>query len=450
MTTKAGFAALAVGVLVGAGASGCRVDDGDLGRLRPGRVENPHGTNCGLLSPRVQVSGTATCSGRLASSLLSNALCSCGDLKVSNALITHGFDSRQGPYEMNQPEEGGASIGVNGNFTQLTGSGDIGGSLSLAGGADFMLTGSLIVKGDFWTAGNVTTLGATNVGRNAWLGGSYTGAGPLTVRGALHHAGVAFALLVTAASNETGAVNVRKPCPCGADEVLDIGAIVDAGRLDNDNEARGFVPGQLAALAGTSVALTLPCGRAYFTGLGGEGNVTFHVSGMSAVFIDGDLHLTGSLIFDIAAGAEVDVFVKGDAKVIGKLVLASKERPGAGRLWVGGSQPIGPLQSPWVGALYAPHASVFAQVGLEAWGSIFAADFASDSFATFFYDRSVADAGATCEAPAPSACRQCGTCAGGNACVGGVCGSCSSDADCCSLGTCANGQCAPLLSVRGE
>jgi len=251
MGMKARFARLALGVLVCVSASACHVDDGDLGRLRPGHGENPQGMNCGLVSPRVQVAGTATCSGRLASSLLSNALCSCGDLKVSNALITHGFDSRQGPYVMGQDEEGGASIGVNGNFTQLTGSGDIGGSLSLAGGADLMLTGSLIVKGDFWTAGNVNTLGATIVGRNAWLGGSYTGVGPLTVTGALHHAGPAFAIPVTAASNETGAVTVRKPCPCGADEVLDIGAIVDAGRLDNDNDALEFTAGQLAALAGT-------------------------------------------------------------------------------------------------------------------------------------------------------------------------------------------------------
>jgi len=184
--------------------------------------------------------------------------------------------------------------------------------------------------------------------------------------------------------------------------------------------------------------------------LGREGDVTFHVSGMSAVFIDGDVHLTGSLIFDIARGAEVDVFVKGDVKVTGKLLLASKERPAAGRLWVAGSQPMGPLLSPWVGALYAPHASVFAQLGLEVWGSIFAADFASDSVATFFYDRSIVDAGATCEAPAPTACRPCGTCAGGNACVGGVCGACLSDADCCSLGICTNGQCAPLLSAQGK
>jgi hypothetical protein len=261
-----------------------------------------------------------------------------------------------------------------------------------------------------------------------------------------------FAIPVTKGSDQMGAVTVPKPCPCGADEVLDIGAIVDAGKLANDNEMLGLLPGQLASLAGTSPSVTLSCGRAYLTGIGGEGNVTFHVTGMSAVFIDGDLRLTGSLIFDIAPGAEVDVFVKGDVKVIGKLLLARKERPAAGRLWVGGSQPIGPLLSPWIGGLYAPHASVFAQVALEAWGSIFAADFASDAVATFVYDRSVTDAGATCEAPAPApgVCRQCGTCAGGNACVAGMCTACRADADCCSLGICANGQCEPLLSPQGE
>jgi len=32
-----------------------------------------------------------------------------------------------------------------------------------------------------------------------------------------------------------------------------------------------------------------------------------------------------------------------------------------------------------------------------------------------------------------------------SACVGGVCGACSSDTDCCGLEVCYNGLCVPLL-----
>jgi len=358
----------------------------------------------------------------LAGSLLTNALCLCGDLNVANTFITHGFDSREGPYVKDQAEEGGASVGVNGSYTLLTGAADIGGSFSVAGSGPLMLTGSLIVRGDFWSAANISALGSTSVSRHAWLSGSYSGAGPLTVAGTLHHGGTVVALPVKAGTDLQGAVKVPSSCPCGPDDLVDVAALVASARVDNDNVVRGVVADQFAALAGQSSSITLPCGRIYLTSIGGVGQLTFKVTGRSAVFIDGSVALSGGLTFDVAPGAEVDVFVKGDLKVSGKISLASKEHPAAGRLWVGGSQPIA-LASPWTGMLYAPHAPVTAAVALEAWGGIFAASLSSDFVATFIFDRSIGDAGAACSAPPPAqgVCRQCGTCPGSNACVAGLC-----------------------------
>jgi hypothetical protein len=175
-----------------------------------------------------------------------------------------------------------------------------------------------------------------------------------------------------------------------------------------------------------------------------------HVSGKSAVFVDGSINLKGSLVFDVTPGAEVDVFVKNDLATQG-IALASKDRPSAGRLWVGGSQTI-VLGNPWVGNLYAPHALVTAKIGLDVWGSVFAGDFSGELAATVKFDRSIADSGAICAAPPPAAgeCRQCGVCFGGNACVSGSCGACAADSDCCSLSICANGSCVPWLDVDGS
>jgi hypothetical protein len=293
----------------------------------------------------------------------------------------------------------------------------------------------------------VLSVGVVAVARNAWLAGNYLGVGPLTVGGTIHHAGSVAAVPLTAGADQAGPVTVPAPCPCTPEQVLDVAAIVDAGRLDNDNATLGLSPDAFATLLGVST-WTLPCGRAYLSGIGGIGSLTIQVSGKSVVFVDGSVDLTGALLFDVAPGAEVDVFVKNDVTMRGSLALASKDRPAAGRLWVGGSQPI-TLLSPWVGNLYAPRAPVVAHVGLESWGSIFAGAFSGDVLGSFMFDRSIADAGAACggDQPAAGACRQCGDCSGGTACVGGTCRVCVSDSDCCSLSVCSNGRCGALLAL---
>lgn len=433
------------------GPLACSVSDGVLGGVWAGDGVTDGGESapaaCGLSSPVVSVRGHATCTARLAATHFPNALCSCRNLQLADQLTTRGFDSSQGPYQQGQTDDGGAAVGVNGSYLSLAGVTDVGGSFSVAGKADMQLFGTLNVRGDFWAGGKVSVAGSTAVARNAWLAGDFVGLGPLKVTGDLHHAGSVVALPLTAATNQRQAVVVAEPCPCQAADLLDVGALVDAAKLDNDNGSLGLTPDKFASVLGAS-EWTLPCGRAFLSQIGGTGSLVVHVTGMAALFIDGSINFTGNLSFDVAPGAEVDVFVRQDLLVQGALALANKDRPAAGRVWVGGSQSI-TLLGPWIGNLYAPRAAVGATVGLEVWGSIFAGDFSGGTYASMVFDRAVLAAGARCNAPRPPAglCTQCQWCSGGSACVSGSCGACRNDGDCCSLSVCANGSCVPLIEI---
>ncbi len=430
----------------------CSVSDGVLGHLGGGGGAAPSdgggvSQSC-LASPVVTLQGHKTCTGRLAASHFSNALCSCGEAQVAYNLTTHGFDSRQGAYQAGQLDDSGAAVGINGKLSPPTTT-NIGGSLAIAGRDDLQILGLLKVRGDFYMAGNLSAAVAVTVSRNAWLAGSFSGYA-LTVSGDLHHAGDVSALpLLVSGSNQTQAVTVRKPCPCEPADLLDIEALVNGAKSSNDNDSLGISRDALASVAGNA-ELTMPCGRIYLSQISGVGSLVVHVTGQVALFVEGAIELTGSLSFDVAPGAEVDVFVKKDFAVQGSAGVASKARPAAGRIWVAGSGAI-VLTSPWVGNLYAPRARVSSLLALEVWGSIFAGEFAGGASASFIYDRSVTAAEANCSAPRPPAgvCRLCEWCSGGAACVSGSCGPCKRDEDCCSLSVCSNGSCVPWLDFQG-
>ena len=431
----------------------CSVREGMLGSLPgdDGVVDGGVPAKTCVASPRVTLQGHDTCTGRLAATRFSNALCTCGNLQLADYLKTRGFDSNQGIYLEGEPTDTSAAVGVNGNYIPKVGSTDIGGSFSIAGGGALQLVGMVQALGDFYSAGTISVTGSATVSRNAWLGGNFSGIGPLLVGGDLHHSGTVSALpVLVTGTNQQQTVTVAPPCPCATSDLLDIPALVDAAKQSNDNSSLGIAQDALVSVAGAG-RWTLSCGRIYLSRISGIGNLAIHVTGNVALFIDGSIDLKGGLAFDVDPGAEIDVFVKQDLLVQGALSLASENRPAAGRIWVGGTQPI-TLASPLIGNLYAPRAPVGALVGLEVWGSIFAGSFSGGAFATFFFDRAVLATGANCKAPLPPAglCTQCQWCSGGTACVAGSCGSCKSDGECCSLSVCSNGSCMPLAEPGGS
>ncbi|MFZ5891384.1 MAG: DUF7305 domain-containing protein [Myxococcota bacterium] len=442
--------------LLAAALAACTVDDGVLGGLdsdRGAAGSSGQSNECTSQGPRVSLregsgtNGYETCTGRVAAAQFLNALCTCADARLGNFLQTRGFDSSRGAYQPGQADDSGASVGVNGAYVMAAGHTDVGGSLALAGADGPMLAGSLQVRGDFRCAGDVTVTGTANIARNAWLGGGLVGLGPVTIGGVLHHQESVLALPLTAGTALQEPVSVSKPCACEPQEQLDILGLVLAAKERNDNAAAGIRTNALAQIAAPTT-LTLPCGRYFVDSVAGTGDVTLDVQGLAALFVAGSLDLSGALSVRLAPGAELDLFVAGEVQA-GRITLASKERPAAGRLYVAGTAEMS-LASPWIGNLYAPLARVSATAPLEVWGSIFAREFVSSASTSFVYDRAVLAAGSGCATPNPPAgsCSRCGWCSGGTACVDGLCGACRVDDDCCSQSVCANGSCQVLISVR--
>lgn len=450
-------------------ALACSVQDGVLGGLRAGSAgsvglqgvagaeaggarsaDSFPAADCSLTSPRITLTGDEaefdTCTGRIAAWTFSNALCVCGEVQIGDFLKTQGFDSTQGEYVTDQ-SDGGAAVGINGEYDTLAGYTDVGGSLSIAGSSDLRIVGYLATRGDLRLAGNVTVAGSASIARNAWFSGSYVGVGPLSVSGELHHARTVLAVPVSSVNDSLEPVSIAAPCPCNPEQLVRIDQLVDQVRLDNDNGAHAIDSSALAAVSGEA-ELSLPCGRFYLSKIEGFGRVVLRANAMTALFVDGSIALDGALNVEVAPGAELDIFVRGNLATLSPLSLSTKQRPAATRIFVAGSNDI-TLYSPLLGNLYAPNARVVAAGALEVYGSIFARSFAGAAFASFVYDRAVYQAGRICtteRAPAGT-CSTCGTCSGGLACVAGTCGACRADADCCGQTVCANGGCAPLLGL---
>jgi hypothetical protein len=335
-------------------------------------------------------------------------------------------------------------VGVNGAYSSVGGLTDVAGSFTVAGPGALQFAGSLLVRGDLRVGGNVTVFGPATVLRDALLAGNFTGFGPFTVSGRLTHAGQATAIpLYAGLGNQQQAVTISPPCPCEPSDLLDVAGLVANAQSHNDNN--GLSPDKLASIS-DGLEWTLPCGRIYLSRIAGTGNVTIHVNGPSALFIDGSIDLNGSLTFQLVSGAELDVFVRQDLTVQGALSLANPTRPAAGRISVGGSQPI-VLATPFVGNLYAPWARVTAPTALEVWGAIFASDLQGSSTASLVFDRDIVTVGSNCTAPLPPSglCTQCEWCTGGTACVNGACTLCQSDSDCCGQSACVDSSCVPLI-----
>ena len=380
-----------------------------------------------------------TCTGSIAETRFVNALCTCKNASITGYLRTRAFDSAQGT-----SVDLGGSVGINGAYLNSYGFTDVGGSFSIAGHDSLSLMGYVKTGADFRTQGSSEVAGYTNVGRNMWLGNGYTDIGPVTVAGDLHASGtiMAIPLLVTGKRYQES-VTVPPPCPCEDKDILDVAALVADAKTHNDNTIAGIVPTMFNTMIGYATA-TLPCGKFYIEQIAGIGDLVIKVTGRAALFVDGSINNTGNLEFNLSPGAEIDVFIRDNLAITGRATFGQKDRPAASRVYIGGDGDIMLVgDGEFVGNVYAPRSLVQA-VGYGAFlGSLFARDFVCPGFADFSYDMAINHAGDPCTTPTPppGTCTQCGTCTGGTACVGGKCGACRSDADCCSQLICSGGKC---------
>jgi hypothetical protein len=434
----------------GKGDTGVQPGDLDGSLVLPvdGSVPSVDSGFCGSTGPVITVgigdAGRQECTGQVAQTTFINSLCTCKDLALAGYLRTRGFNSNNGPYTPGV-DEGGAAVGVNNDYTQSVGDTDVGGSMAIAGPDSMKLVGYMRIRGDLRLAGVSQVAGGTDVDRDAWFGDNFTDLGPVNVGRNLHHTGSVIGIPVSVSGTNTKqSVSVNPPCPCTAADILDVQAIVDRGRADNDNVLNGIDPGVLKSVIGTE-ELTLPCGRYYFDEISGIGQIVVHVNGRVAIYVGGLVTTLGSLKFEMGPKGEMDMFIAGDLTVTGGCSFGSKDRPAATRIYVGGSGDVQLIGgSGFVGNVYAPHSKVTAVGYAEVWGSVVAGDFASPGYAQFIYDRAITTVGQDCP-PVNGSCRPCGVCTNGTACVNDKCGPCTNDSDCCSQNTCDNGKCEAVI-----
>jgi hypothetical protein len=390
---------------------------------------------------------TSQCTGQIAEEIFKSALCTCQDVNLQGYLRTRGFSSASAGADAGA---NGAPVGINGNYVipalaVNAGFTDVGGSFAVAGSDSLAFAGDFTVNGDFHAASSLALAGYTPIAGSAWIGGDVTNAGYATVGGNLYITGNDVLPLTVTGTRTKQTVSVAPPCDCNA--LLDVGALVDAAQVTNDNASIGLSPDALHDVIGVA-DVTLPCGKYFLNDISGIGQIVIRVGGRVALFIEGSITAAADLEVQLSPSAEIDVFIKGTLVLAGKGSFGSTSRPAATRIYVGGSDDVVLVgASGFVGNLYAPYARVTSVGYAKVWGSIFANDFQVPGYADISYDRAITQAGQGCSAPPPTSCSQCGTCTGGLACVGGTCGACTSDSDCCGQDVCESGAC-QVLNIK--
>jgi hypothetical protein len=199
----------------------------------------------------------------------------------------------------------------------------------------------------------------------------------------------------------------------------------------------------------------------------GHGNV--------AVLVDGDVTAGGDLTMTIAdPTSQLDVWVSGTIVATSSFKFGSASYPALSRLYVGGTQPLD-IQANLIigGELWAGNAPVTWESDSDMFGAIFAGDFNVKSTFHLHHDLGVDTVGSSCPPPGggsssggggsgsssssgstsssgsstgapPPICGTCKDC-GNQACINGMCGSCTSSTQCCPPLVCTNGSCGPAV-----
>lgn len=383
------------------------------------------------------------CAGTVAQVTFRWGLCSCQSLQSSADITTDSFSSVSG-----------------------TTQGGIGGSIGLNG--DFSTSGLIQVGGSTWMSGGLAASREGHIGRELHVGTASTGAGT-RVDGDVYAAAdvsnldIGGTLFIPATSNVgadvtaqggvvTGPVAVSPPCDCEESRLLDIAGIIADAKAHNDNAQIGLSPQALSQLS-TPTRLDLPCGRYFLQEIGASRAVTIAVHGRTALFIEQSIAGSDSIVFDVAPGAELDVFVGGSISIsTSHTRFGSPVAPAQSRFYIAGSLATA-TGAVLAGNFYLPRSSFITSGAVTLYGSVFSGSVSASQSLTIHYDSAILQAGGACEndagipfnpqsdgGPGPTSCNTCRDC-GNQACVSGTCGACASNADCCAPLLCSQGRC---------
>jgi hypothetical protein len=405
--SPAGAPRRALAAMLGAGVAlaACGSDDGASASVGvadgvngpsdvPGSPGAPGVPGAGLVED-VPVGGA--CASQVAADTFTAAVCSCEDTRVAGYLRTTSFRAR--PLPAGAPDAVG-SVGVNRDYV-TAGYADVSGSFIVAGARDVAFGGYLKAGEDVRVNPALDVAGLVEVGRDAFLKNDARVFGKVDIGRDLYLepgsdiSGIAVVDVGGQRRSET--VQVDAPCACAPEQIIDVAALVDAARLDNDDAAAGLEPDDLNAVVGIGAEATLPGGRYYLRQLGGVGSLTLHVTADTALFVEDDLIATGLFRVELAPDAELDVFVRDNLVVTGAAVFGDPERPGATRIYVGGTGDVAIAgASAFVGNLYAPQANILVGGVGQVRGSLFGKNIIAAGFLDLGYDASVRDGGEEC------------------------------------------------------
>lgn len=372
---------------------------GDGGRDGGDPLTQTRSEFCSGSGSVVIVGGGGECAGEIAEDTFRFALCTCEGTSVGSQLSLDAFDSTVGPY-------GGANILDDGSLGS-NGALDIDGKLTARGSA-FIHGGGFSVGPEGEVLGTVYANGdavqsnsSTDIGRNAFFNGNVSGR--FNIEGTLKvpaNATVGPQVRATGGIIR-GPVQTAAPCPCEADEILDIGALTswasEPANNDNDEAPRVLTSTTWEGGQGPT-SMTLPCGRYYVTSIDAP-NLTLRVEGRVVLFVDGDMLIDGPLTIDIASeDAEIDLFIRGNLAVRAAARFGSADAPARTRTYVGGSDTIDLSASARFGGnLYAPRALVRFGASAELYGALFARSVEFGASATVHFDTAIRSEGDDCD-----------------------------------------------------
>lgn len=388
-----------------------------------------------------------TCAGQLAQVSFRYALCTCDGYVSDHALTTDAFDSSNGPYDPTHPLQGG-SVGTNGSL-DASGAMTVGGSLWASDSSGLTTSAAIAASGELHAQGEVHSGPTLTVGTDAWTASGLQTSGDVTIVGTLHippGAPLSVGGQQSIGAIAMGAVSVPPACDCAPADLVDIAGIVASYAGANDDAAAGIDP-HLLENVNSVVTGTLPCGRIFFTRVGGTAPIQLTAEGRVAVFIGGDLSTTSDFVIDAPAGSQVDLFVEGDVTVGGAFQVGDPTNPAQGRTYVGGTGTVN-LQgaSQMAGNLYAPLAQLVlgGSAPTTLYGSIFAARLSAASDLTIHYDEAILATASGSGCAPPTSCQGCRDC-GGQACSSGTCGGCTDSSQCCAPLVCTGGSCVATI-----
>jgi hypothetical protein len=414
------------------------------------------GCSTGLCSPTVGLTGQtpacpnggpplsvdtdagSVCTGSLAQVTFRWALCSCNTLGENGVLQTDSFDSAAGPYA-----DGGVGggVGANGAMT-LNGDIGVGGSLWTASTTTLDVNAASSVDLELHANGALQANGLFDIASNAYVNGNVNAAGVLTIGGTLFvPTSATVGPLVSSKGVVMGPVTVPDPCDCAANQLIDVAAIVTSGQASNDDTIIGLDPNVFVQSNG-ALRLDLPCGRYYLAAITPNGTATIAVHGRAALFVGGDINPNGGLEITLDPQATLDLFVGGNMTVDGDVSFGSTLVPAQSRVYVAGSQVNFNGNLLLAGNFYLPYAQLTPDGNLDAYGSLFTGGYQGNGPTVVHFDSAILAAGGECaDAGVPSGgCTSCRDC-GNQACIGGVCGTCTTSADCCAPLVCNAGTC---------